>query len=124
VLAALNLVAVGLGIGAGGLSATILAFAASGLLGLTGADAPSSGLLVGIILGFAVGGWVAGRMAPHSERFHGAVTGLLLAGVYVVVARMGGSPAGTWSVLWLALIGAVVSGTAGWLAGRRKRAGS
>jgi LPXTG-motif cell wall-anchored protein len=124
VLAALNLVAVGLGIGAGGLSATILAFVASGLLGLTGADAPSSGPLVGIILGFAVGGWVAGRMAPHSERFHGAVTGLLLAGVYIVVARMGGSPAGTWSVLWLALIGAVVSGTAGWLAGRRKRAGS
>jgi LPXTG-motif cell wall-anchored protein len=124
VLAALNLVAVGLGIGAGGLSATILAFVASGLLGLTGADAPSSGLLVGIILGFAVGGWVAGRMAPHSERFHGAITGLLLAGVYIVVARMGGSPAGTWSVLWLALIGAVVSGTAGWLAGRRKRAGS
>jgi LPXTG-motif cell wall-anchored protein len=124
VLAALNLVAVGLGIGAGGLSATILAFVASGLLGLTGADAPSSGLLVGIILGFAVGGWVAGRMAPHSERFHGAIAGLLLAGVYIVVARMGGSPAGTWSVLWLALIGAVVSGTAGWLAGRRKRAGS
>jgi LPXTG-motif cell wall-anchored protein len=124
VLAALNLVTVGLGIGAGGLSATILAFVASGLLGLAGADAPYAGLLIGITLGFAVGGWVAGRMAPHSERFHGAVTGLLLAGIYIVVARMGGSPAGTWSVLWLALIGAVVSGTAGWLAGRRKRAAS
>jgi hypothetical protein len=120
-LAALNIAAVGLGVGAGGLSATVAAFAFSLLLGATDDDAPYGGLLIGIVIGFAVGGWVAGRLAPHSERFHGAVTGLLLAGVYIVVASLGGSTAGTGSVLGLALIAVVVSGAAGWLAGRRKR---
>ena len=104
-LAALNLVAVGLGIGAGGLSATVV------------------GLVVGIVVGLAVAGWVAGRLARHSERFHGAVTGLLLAGLMIVLARLGGSPAPTSSVLWLAVLAAVISGLTGWLAGRRKRSG-
>jgi hypothetical protein len=121
-LAALNIAAVGLGVGAGGLSATVAAFAFSLLLTAAGAETADAGLLIGIVIGFAVGGWVAGRLAPHSERFHGAVTGLLLAGVYIVVASLGGSTAGTGSVLGLALIAVVVSGTTGWLAGRRKRA--
>ena len=120
-LAALNFGAIGLGLGAGGLSATIASFVAGGVLYLIDRDALGGGLLIGILIGFAVGGWVAGRLARHSERFHGAVTGLLLAGLYIVVARLGGSPAGTGSVLWLALIAAVISGLAGWLAGRRKR---
>ena len=120
-LAALNIGAIGLGIGAGGLAATVCSFIAGGLLYLIDRDAPSGGLLIGILIGFAVGGWVAGRLAKHSERFHGAVTGLLLAGLYIVVARLGGSPAGTGSVLWLALIAAVVAGLTGWLAGRRKQ---
>ncbi len=120
-LAALNIVALGLGVGAGGLTATVAAFLFSFLLSLAGAETPDAGLLIGIILGFAVGGWVAGHLAPHSERFHGAVTGLLLAGVYIVVASLGGSTAGTGSVLGLALVAVVVAGGAGWLAGRRKR---
>jgi hypothetical protein len=120
-LAALNFAAVGLGVGAGGLSATVAAFALSLLLGPTTDAAPYGGLLIGIIIGFAVGGWVAGRMARHSERFHGAVCGLLLAGLYIVVASLGGGVVATGSVLGLALIAVVVSGGAGWLAGRRKR---
>jgi putative membrane protein (TIGR04086 family) len=125
VLAALNLVAVGLGLGAGGLSATILALALGGLLTMAGVEGGADiGLVVGIVGGLAVGGWVAGRMARHSERFHGAVTGLLFAGLIMVVARLGGSPSPTLAVLWLALLGAFISGLAGWLAGRRKRAGS
>ncbi len=120
-LAALNFVAVGLGVGAGGLSATVAAFAFSLLLGPNDGDAPYGGLLVGITIGFAVAGWVAGRMARHSERFHGAVSGLLLAGLYIVVASLGGGVVATGSVLGLALIAVVVSGGAAWLAGRRKR---
>jgi len=124
-LAALNIVAIGLGIGAGGLAATVVALALGGLLSVAGVDGGADiGLVAGVVVGLAVAGWVSGRMARHSERFHGAVTGLLLAGLIVFVARMGGSPASTASVLWLALVAAVIAGLTGWLAGRRKRAGS
>jgi hypothetical protein len=63
---------------------------------------------------------VAGHLARHSERFHGAVTGLMLAGLIIVIARLGGSPAGTGSVVWLAILAALIAGFTGWLAGRRK----
>lgn len=123
-LAALNLVAVGLGIGAGGLSATVVGLVLGGMLSVFGVEnGPDIGLVVGIVVGLAVAGWVAGRLARHSERFHGAVTGLLLAGLMIVLARLGGSPAPTSSVLWLAVLAAVISGLTGWLAGRRKRSG-
>lgn len=121
-LAALNIAAVGLGVGAGGLSATVAAFAISALLSLFGVEnGPDIGLFSGVLVGLAVAGWVSGRMANHSERFHGAVSGLLLAGLVIVLARFGGSPASTVSVLWLAVLSSVVAGTTGWLAGRRKR---
>jgi hypothetical protein len=121
-LAALNIGAVGLGVGAGGLTATVVAFAVGAGLSLAGLESgPDIGLVVGVLVGLAVAGWVSGRFAAHSERFHGAVTGLALAGLVVVVARLGGSPAGTTSVIWLAMISAVVAGLSGWLCGRHKR---
>ena len=124
-LAALNIAAVGLGLGAGGLAATVVALILGGLLTVVGVEGGADmGLVAGVVAGLAVGGWVAGRMARHSERFHGAVTGLLLAGLIVLVARLGGSPAPTVSVVWLALVAAVIAGLSGWLAGRRKRTGS
>jgi hypothetical protein len=123
-LAALNIVAVGLGVGAGGLSATLLALVLGGVLTVIGVERGGDiGLTVGVVLGLAVAGWVAGRLARHSERFHGAVTGLLLAGLIIVVARMGGSPASTVTVVWLAVVAATVAGLTGWLAGRRKQTG-
>jgi len=123
-LAALNIAAVGVGVGAGGLSATIAALAISAVLSLAGVDSgPDIGLFCGVVVGLAVAGWVSGRLANHSERFHGAVSGLLLAGLVIVLAVQGGSPGSTISVLWLALLSSVVGGTTGWLAGRRKRAG-
>jgi hypothetical protein len=121
-LAALNIAAVGLGVGAGGLSATVAAFLISAVLSLLGVEGGDDiGLFSGVVVGLAVAGWVSGRMARHSERFHGAVTGLLLAGLVIVLARLGGSPASTSSVLWLALLSSVVGGASGWLAGVRKR---
>jgi hypothetical protein len=123
-LAALNIAAVGLGVGAGGLSATLLSLALGGALTLIGVERGADiGLVVGVVAGLAVSGWVAGRLARHSERFHGSVTGLLLAGLIIVVARMGGSPAPTVTVVWLAVVAATVAGLTGWLAGRRKRTG-
>jgi hypothetical protein len=121
-LAALNIMAVGLGLGAGGLSATIVALVVGSLLSVIGVENGADiGLVTGVGFGLAVAGWVSGRLARHSERFHGSVTGLLLAGLIVVVARMGGSPAPTVTVIWLALVAATVAGLTGWLAGRRKR---
>lgn len=121
VLAALNLGAVILGVASGGLSASLLGLLMSVTLTLAGVDeGPAIGLVVGIVSGLAIGGWVAGRRARHSSRFHGAVTGLLLAFLIVVVARLGGSPAPTPTVVWLAVLAILISGLAGWLAGRKK----
>ncbi|MGD2102414.1 MAG: hypothetical protein PVG83_09280 [Acidimicrobiia bacterium] len=120
-LAALNLGAVMLGVAAGGLTASLVSVILSGGLGLAGVEAGTDiGLVLGIVGGLAVGGWVAGARATHSHRFHGMVAGLLQAFVIILIARVGGSPASTPTVLWLALVSVVVSGLFGWLAGRRR----
>ena len=56
--------------------------------------------------------------------FGGFVTllNLVLAFVVMVIAVLGGSPAPTSSIVLLALLAIVISGVAGWLAGRRKLA--
>lgn len=123
-LAALNLVAVLLGVGSGALSGTVAALGLGGLLTLFGVgNGGDIGLVAGVVIGLAVAGWVSGRMAKHSERFHGSVTGLVLAGLIIVIARLGGSSAGTGTVIWLAVLAAFVAGITGWLAGRRKQGG-
>ena len=121
VLAALNIPALLMGVATGGLVASILGLVIGGALTLVetgnGADI---GLVVGVLAGLIAGGWVAGHRAPHSSRFHGSMSGLLLAVVLMVIARFGGSPAGPAVVAWFALLSIVVSGVSGWLAGRRK----
>jgi hypothetical protein len=120
-LAALNLGAVALGVAAGGLAASLLALILGGALSLAGADwGADVGLVVGILVGLWVGGWIAGARAVHSSRFHGEITGLALAFLIMLISRLGGSNAGSWTVLWLAVVSLVVAGLAGWLAGRRK----
>jgi hypothetical protein len=47
------------------------------------------------------------------------ITGLLLAFAIMVIARLGGSPAPTPTVIWLAVVSVAVAGFFGWLAGRR-----
>lgn len=122
VLAALNLWAVFLGIAAGGLTASVVGLLIAGLLSVVGVETgPGIGLVTGILGGLAAGGWVSGRRSAHSHRFHGMVTGLGLALVLVVTARIGGSPAGSWTVVWLALLSIAIAGFTGWLAGRRKQ---
>lgn len=120
-LAALNVGAVALGVASGSLAASVFALVIGGGLTIAGIETGSDiGLVIGILLGLGVGGWVAGAKARHSGRFHGAVTGLLIAFLIVAVARLGGSPAPTPTVVWLAVLSILVSGVAGWLAGRRK----
>jgi hypothetical protein len=123
-LAALNFGGVALGVAAGGLTASLVALLAGGLLSIVGVETgPDMGLAIGVVTGLAAGGWVSGARAAHSHRFHGMVTGLLLAFVIVVIARFGGSPASTSTVIWLAVVAIATSGLFGWLAGRRDEAG-
>lgn len=122
VLAALNLGAVALGVAAGGLTASILGLVVSGLLTVSGVESGADiGLVAGIVSGLAAGGWLSGRRSAHSHRFHGMVTGLILAFMILVIARLGGSPAGTLAVLWLAVVSIAISGVAGWLGGRSRQ---
>ncbi|HEX6286092.1 MAG TPA: hypothetical protein VFZ80_01275, partial [Acidimicrobiia bacterium] len=119
---ALNVGAVALGVATGGLTATIVGLVLSGLLTVVGIESgPDIGLVVGVLAGLGAGGWLAGRRSVHSHRFHGMVTGLILAFMIVVIARLGGSPADTLTVIWLAFLSVVVSGLAGWLAGRSRQ---
>ena len=121
VLAGLNIVALGLGLGAGGLTATIVGLVVGGSLKILGVETgPDIGLVIGIASGLVAGGWVAGTMARHSGRFHGALVGLLLAALITIIARAGGSPAQTWAVIWIYVVAAGISGFAGWLTDRRR----
>ena len=123
-LAALNIGAVLLGVAGGGLTASLVSLGIGAGLSLAGVEEGANiGLVVGIVAGLTAGGWVAGKRARHSWGFHGAVTGLALAAVIVVVARLGGSPAPTGTILWLAVISVLISGSAGWLAGRARTPG-
>lgn len=110
-----------MGVAAGSLMASLLALVMSGVLIVLGVETGADiGLVIGVVAGLVGGGWVAGSRAAHSHRFHGMVTGLVLAFVLLVIARLGGSPAPTTTVIWLALLSVVISGLGGWLAGRRK----
>lgn len=120
-LAAVSVIALLMGIAAGGLVASVLALGIGGVLSLAEVENGANiGLVIGVVAGLAIGGWVAGRRSSHSSRFHGAVTGLALASLIMATAKLGGSPAGTTVVIWLAVVSIVISGFTGWLAGRRK----
>jgi putative membrane protein (TIGR04086 family) len=119
-IASLRLVAVALGVGVGSLTATVLALLFWGVLAFVGFDdAPLAGLTAAIIVGFGVAGYAAGRMAPHTQRFHGSVAGLGLASLVLITATLGGSPAPIARVLLLFALGIVIGGLGGIVGGRR-----
>ena len=119
-IASLRIIAVALGVGIGSLTATVLALLFWGILALAGFDdAPLAGLTAAIIVSFAVAGYAAGRMAPHTQRFHGSVAGLGLASLVLIIATLGGSPAPIGQVLLLFAIGIVIGGLGGVAGGRR-----
>ena len=82
-------------------------------------DAALAGLTAAIILAFGAAGYSAGRLAPHTHRFHGSVTGLGLAGLVLIIATLGGSPAPFGQILLLFAMGIVIGGLSGVLGGRR-----
>lgn len=123
VLAALNFGAVLAGVATGGLAASVVALLLGSALAVFGVETgPGMGLAIGVFTGLAAGGWVSGSRSRHSHRFHGMITGLVLAFLILVIARFGGSPASTPTVIWLAVVSVAVGGTAGGMGGRRRGA--
>lgn len=118
-LAAVRWGAVLIGIASGLLAATLLALALWLPLEWLGvADPPQLALLVGVLSGLLVAGLASGRGTRIQHRFHGSLAGLGMAAVVLVVARLGGSPAPTGSVLILALLAVLLGGVGGAVAGR------
>ena len=117
----LRIVAVAAGVAIGGLVTTVAALVLWALFTIIGVDeAPGAGLVAGLVLGLLAAGYVAGRMAPVFERFHGMVTGLVLAGMIMVISLLGGSPASTPQILLLVAIGIAIGGVGGIVGGRRR----
>ncbi len=120
-IASLRIIAIALGVGIGSLTATVLALLFWGVLAFAGfEDAPLAGLTASIVVGFGVAGYSAGRLAPHTHRFHGSVAGLGLAALVLIIATLGGSPAPITQVLLLFALGIVIGGFGGVLGGRRR----
>lgn len=120
-LASLRIFSLLLGVGIGSLTTTLLALGFWGVLAVTGfEDAPLAGLTAALVVGFFVTGYAAGRSAPHTHRFHGAVAGLMLATLVFFVARFGGSTASLGPVLLLFGLGIGLGGSGGIVGGRRR----
>lgn len=112
------LLGIGLGILAlAGLALVLwLVFSAVGMEGAVGAATTFATMLT-----FPLAGWVAGRHAPFSPWFHGALAGLGIALLVVATAARGGSPAPTAQVLLLASIAIGAGAAGGHLGGRTTR---
>lgn len=111
--------AVMLGVGLGVLALALSALALWLILSAVGMEgAAGAATTFATLVGFAVAGWVAGRRAPTSLPFHGALAALILALAVLVTSIFGGSSAPTAQVLLLALLAMVVGGTSATLSSR------
>ena len=75
--------------------------------------------MAGLVVGVAVGGWVAGRTVAIGQRFQGSLTGLVIVGILVTLASRGGANTTPLQVLSAATLGMVLGGLTGWWASRR-----
>ncbi len=122
-LAALSIPAVIAGVASSGLAATIVGLAVGGVLSVVGVgNGANIGLILGVVSGLFAGGWVAGRLAIHSERFHGAISGLLFGGILILLASLSSTSASIFNVLVLALVSILFGGFGGVVGGRRSPA--
>ena len=120
-LGTLRISAVMIGTAGGTLVAAAVFLAGLLVARLVGAEeGPALVLSVSLLAGLTGGGYLAGRLAPFSGRFHGSITGLAMATIVLLISILGGSPAPTGQVALLALIAIVVGGISGWLGGRHR----
>ncbi len=119
-LAAVGWRAVLVGFGLGVLAVAVLAMLLWFVLqGLGVEEAAAIATAFGTVLGFLFAGWLAGRRAPFSPWFHGALAAMGIALVVVVTARRGGSPAPTSQVLLLAGMAIGLGALGGVMGGNR-----
>ena len=83
------------------------------------AGAVGAATTFGTLTGFLVAGWTAGRRAPFSAWFHGALSALGIALTVVVTSLRGGSPAPTSQVLLLALLAISLGSLSAFLSANR-----
>lgn len=123
-------IALGAAVGIGG--SLVFSLAASIAVGIVAGGRPSAqvvaetvtkflwvNLLVGLALTF-LGGFVAGRVAPDREAFHGAAVGLIALALSLALA--GGEPIWFKAVSWTLLVPLAILG--GLAARRRKSRGA
>lgn len=119
-LAAVRWRAVMIGFGLGTLAVAALALVLWLILSLLSVeDAASIATAFGTLGGFLVAGWLAGRRAPFSPWYHGALAAMGIALIVVVTARLGGSPAPTSQILLLAAIAIGLGAAGGFVGGNR-----
>jgi putative membrane protein (TIGR04086 family) len=91
---------------------------------ILGSETPTnSSIVLGVLIGTLLGGFVAGRQSPRPA-FHGALTGLLFVGAVGIVAISSGSPAPVSTISTFFLLGATLGSIGGYVALRRMRARS
>jgi putative membrane protein (TIGR04086 family) len=113
VLAAVRWKGVLLGIGVGILALAGLALVLWLILSAIGMDgAVGAATTFATVLTFPLAGWLAGRHAPFSPWFHGALAGMGIALLVVATAARSGSSSPAGTVVLLALM-AIVGGAAG-----------
>ena len=109
---------IGLGLGLGFLAmgvVTIVGWAALAVLGVD--DAATTAVVAGAPVGLVAGSWLAGRTSVRST-FHGALTGLLFAGLVTILSILDGSPAPFATIAGVMGAGLVLGLVAGWAGGR------
>ena len=119
-LAAVRWSAVLIGAGAGVLVLALVSLVLWLVLSaLDAAGAVGAATTFGTVSGFAAAGWLAGRRAPFSPWFHGAISALAIALAVVVTSLRGGSRAPLSEVLLLSALAITLGALSGFLSAKR-----
>ncbi|MEX1281071.1 MAG: hypothetical protein AB1Z57_10375 [Acidimicrobiia bacterium] len=111
---------VAIGVGVSFLVLGIITLLGWGLLAVLGVEDPATtAIIVGAPVGAVAGGWLAGRTAFRAV-FHGAFTGVVFAGLVILLSVLDGSPAPAMTMVGFLVGGGVLGAAGGWLALRRR----
>lgn len=111
---------VAIGVAASFLALGIITLLGWGLLAVLGVEDPATtAIIAGAPVGAVVGGWLAGRTAFRAV-FHGALSGVVFAGLVILLSVLDGSPAPATTMVGFLVGGGALGAVGGWLALRRR----